>query len=678
MISQQRFFETLFEDTKGYIEIRTIDREGKVKQSWFEIEEIRRLLYELKKPYYLRTNVYFGVCARDSQEGKEKNVKQVNCLWVDIDAKNIKEKEAIKKNLETFLPEPSIIVSSGNGYHCYWLLDKPEMVNNQEDINRLKGYNKGLVEELKADKGIDLSRVLRVPDTKNLKDPENILKVKIVKSDIEVRYSLKSLSRFFRKIEQPGIKELELDKKSLDIIPDRFWKILEENTRTKETWEGKRKDLKDNTKSGYDMSLASLLMPYNFKDNELLAILRESESGKGKKGSFPYLKLTIGKAKAQYEKRKNKEQLNRAKAKLESQDSKKKEKKIRIEEAVDRFIEEQGFNDYELYKKKFEPKQFWVSKGLIPKRGFVFLAGHKARGKSTLAILLCLKLTIGNCTFLKDFEIKERPKKILYWYAENIEEEIQKIRRTQQKSLGIKLTKEQHNKLFWLKRKRLDLSNRDSLTLIKGIVEKINPDIIILDTLHRFMVGLDQNKIQTADKLFDTLEDIKPDCLWFLISHLRKPSKQNTGDTIYNVIGSSSLVNDCDTVIIMSRAHKRRAETREDRLSSKIEFTVKRARIVDPIFVKLNEETRSLEVTTAGEIASQKAVTEKELCKFIKKQYEGAEATGGQIAKDAMKKFGISEGRVYQLLKDAQDMSLITHTKPKGKKKGGMYHVLYW
>jgi hypothetical protein len=676
MISQQRFFETLFEDTKGYIEIRTIDNEGKVKQSWYKTEEIRKLVRELRKPQYLRTNVYFGVCARDSQEGKEKNVCQVNCFWIDIDAKNIKEKGAIKKKLDVFLPEPSIIVSSGRGYHCYWLLKKPEKIKSQEDIDRLKGFNRGLAQELRADtQAIDLSRVLRVPDTKNLKDPKNILMVRIVKSNPETRYSLKKLSRFFVKVEKIEIDKINIDQVE---IPERFYQVMSDTPKLEKTWQGKRPDLKDQTRSGYDMSLASQLVRFGFSTSEIASILRNFLHGKRTDAQGDYLEWTIGKAKREYEERKNKKQTIRGNTNLKPQDSKSQKEEERIKEAVDRFLEEEGLDDYDLYQKEFELEQFWVSNGLIPKRGFVLLAGHKGRGKSTLAIQLCLKLMIGNCTFLKDFKIKESPGKILYWYAENADAEIKKIRRAQQENLGIKLTKEQHNKLIWLKRKRLDLKNRDSLTLIKGIVEKINPDIIILDTLHRFMVGLDQDKIQTADKLFDTLEDIKPDCLWFLISHLRKPSKQDIGDTIYNVIGSSSLVNNSDVVMIMSRGHKRRAETREDRLRSKIEFTMKRARILEPIFVKLNEETRSLEVTTAGEIASQKAVSEKDLCKFIKKEFEGAEATGREIEEKAKAKFGISKSRIYQLLKDAQDMELMTYTKPKGKKKGGMYHALYW
>jgi len=82
-----------------------------------------------------------------------------------------------------------------------------------------------------------------------------------------------------------------------DEIPDRLWRVLDEDKKLKVTWEGKRKDLKDKTRSGYDMALANLLMPYNFSDSEIAAILRASPSGKGKDATRQYLSLTIGKTK---------------------------------------------------------------------------------------------------------------------------------------------------------------------------------------------------------------------------------------------------------------------------------------------------------------------------------------------------------------------------------------------
>ena len=560
MITQKQFFEILFKDTKGYIEIRTI-LEGKVKQSWYEIEEINRLLYELKKPSFLKTNVYFGVCARGSQEGKEKNVCQVNCLWVDIDAKNIKEKEVIKKKLEAFKPEPSIIVSSGNGYHCYWLLDKSEMINSQEEIDRLKGYNKGLAAELRADKTFDLSRVLRVPGTKNLKDPENILMVRIVKSNPEIKYSLKSLSRFFRKIEQSGIKELELDKESLNIIPDRFWNILDENTKIRNTWKGERKDLKDNTKSGYDMSLAMLLMPYQFKDSEFLAILRESESGKGKKASLAYLKLTIGKAKGQYEKRKKELEQPKGDLSLRGAGTQEKKKKKRI------FI-----TGRQLIEEKVKELPAPIGKGFLVPERYTILAASDGEGKTLFCTQLTLSVITG-ITFLDFFPIS-KPVKVLYFCGENSRADIkakiefQKIEI--EEILGRDITKELDKNFILVEPININFFlNPKDKTELHGWLDDHKPDIVIFDPLADFISSQRSLSDDTLARItIKTLTGLaqKYKCFPVITTHLKKEAiNPKTGrsivtlDNVWDFVhGSRYWLNSAAAQIIMIRANLQR------------------------------------------------------------------------------------------------------------------------
>lgn len=304
---RKSFFETLFDKSRGYIEIRTIEK-GKVRQLWFKTSDIDVLLKELEKPHFKKVNVYFGVCPRGITRGTEKDVCQVNCLWVDLDSKNRENKRAVKKRLDDFDPEPSIIVNSGNGYHIYWLFDKMEDINSEEDILRIKGFNKGLAEELKGDKGIDLSRILRVPGTKNMKDPKETLAVTIIKFEPQIRYSLKGqfLARFKRDIDNNKIERIEVKKDNpASDIPDRLFVILSEHTKIMQTWTGQRKDLKDTSRSGYDMALANLLMPFDFTDSELISIFRDFEFGKGKDATRQYLDLTIGKAKGSWKQKKS-------------------------------------------------------------------------------------------------------------------------------------------------------------------------------------------------------------------------------------------------------------------------------------------------------------------------------------------------------------------------------------
>jgi len=301
----KEFFQALFEGTTGYIEIRTIRDSKKVKQYFYPCTEIDHLVTHLtndNQPYFEDANVYFGVCSRKKKQGKEKDVGEIKCLWVDLDCKTKKGRKEVLKKVKEFELSPSIIVSSGHGLHCYWLLNRPYPINNNKDKVNAKGYLKGLALVLGGDNTFDLSRILRVPGTKNVKDPDKPLPVEILEFNPTRRYKLDEFRGFKVEIEDV-VTTIDI---SLDEIPDRFWRILEENKKLKATWKGRRNDFKDTSRSAYDMSLANLLMPYNFSDSEIAAILKTSESGKGKDAKPQYLILTIAKARKQWERRKNK------------------------------------------------------------------------------------------------------------------------------------------------------------------------------------------------------------------------------------------------------------------------------------------------------------------------------------------------------------------------------------
>lgn len=291
----KEFFQALFEGTEGYIEIRPIDCKKKVKQHFYSITDIDRLIADLASDslsYFKDTNVYFGVCPRRERKGKEENVRQLNALWVDIDCETMKEKVKALKKLERFELPASIIVSSGHGLHCYWLLNELYLIENRENKLTAKGYLKGLALALNADSTFDLSRILRVPGTKNLKNPHNPLPVEIIEFNTSRRYELSKFEQYKVNVEEVrGEIEVTLDK-----IPDRFWRVLEEKEKLRATWEGKRPDLKDPTRSAYDMSLADLSASYGFSKGQIAAILTAAPYNEKKRLTRKYLSHTIAKA----------------------------------------------------------------------------------------------------------------------------------------------------------------------------------------------------------------------------------------------------------------------------------------------------------------------------------------------------------------------------------------------
>ena len=296
----KKFFGTLFKGSEGYIELRTINNDD-VRQFFYHTNQIDRLVSHLfNDDLFKNTNTYFGVSPRAKKQGKEEYVKQVNCLWADLDCKGEKERQERLQKLKNFKLPPSIIVNSGHGYHVYWLLSQPYLIKTNQDKLDIKGYIKGLSIALNGDRTFDLSRILRVPGSKNIKDPDNLLPVEILEFKPALRYKLTEFEQFEVDVEDV---RLTVDI-SPDEIPDRFWRILGEDSKLKTTWEGKRTNLKDDTRSGYDMALANLLIPYGFSDSEIAAILKDSPSGKGQDAKPQYLSYTIGKARASWNKNK--------------------------------------------------------------------------------------------------------------------------------------------------------------------------------------------------------------------------------------------------------------------------------------------------------------------------------------------------------------------------------------
>ena len=151
-----QFMEAIFAGASDYIEIREIDQDGKVKQRFFRVEELR----DYKPP--IDKNVYFGVYGRSVKDGSAKSCTSTGALWADYDdGRSLPEvKDSIAR---AGLPEPSTTVNSGHGFHCYWLLTE----RTTKDVTSLL---RAIVDKTGADpKPTDRARVMRLPGTMNVK-----------------------------------------------------------------------------------------------------------------------------------------------------------------------------------------------------------------------------------------------------------------------------------------------------------------------------------------------------------------------------------------------------------------------------------------------------------------------------------------------------------------------------
>jgi len=160
-------------------------------------------------------NVYVGVHPahtrrRTHERARVSDIVVINCLFADLDAKQWGgEKEHTRAHIESLDVKPSVIVDSGGGYHCYWLLAEPFIIGNDADRERAKRAQANWVAFVGGDPGAkDLARVLRVPGTLNHKyNPPRA--VEIVRADFERVYSLAELETAAHRAEEKPMLKTE-------------------------------------------------------------------------------------------------------------------------------------------------------------------------------------------------------------------------------------------------------------------------------------------------------------------------------------------------------------------------------------------------------------------------------------------------------------------------------------
>lgn len=189
--SRREFLEKIFHNADGYIEIREI------RNKIVERRDFHKSIDEIADKDY-STNTYFGVCPRKEKGGGADSVGCVMALWSDLDCgpgKDFPSQSEAMKRVSSFEYEPSIVVSSGNGIHPYWLLREPVAPDTVTE-----GILKGVSKHLGADMACaEFARVMRLPDTVNDKSSP-VKKCEVLKLT-DLRYNLSDFDGYAEKID---------------------------------------------------------------------------------------------------------------------------------------------------------------------------------------------------------------------------------------------------------------------------------------------------------------------------------------------------------------------------------------------------------------------------------------------------------------------------------------------
>lgn len=146
---------------------------------WWPTGEADRIVLDPEE------DLYFGVHPSTVRKGPrertlEEDIAALNCLYADIDSKDFDDSKAkAAVHVKQLSPKPSVIVDSGGGYHCYWLLDKPFVLNTPFKRGIAQNLQERWVFRVGGDGAVhDLARILRIPGTLNHKyDPPRPIRV---------------------------------------------------------------------------------------------------------------------------------------------------------------------------------------------------------------------------------------------------------------------------------------------------------------------------------------------------------------------------------------------------------------------------------------------------------------------------------------------------------------------
>lgn len=164
-------------------------------------------------------NVFYQVCLQKDfpdfgKRGASNTALAMPGLWLDIDVKTPEkpyrpdtQDEALRFVNDELPILPTMVISSGYGYHVYYLFNEPWIFKNDNERNQGKDLNHNLFlyvngiadkHDWKFDNVSDLARILRIPGTLNFKRDKQ-KQVTVVDYADKNRFSPDELTEFLDK-----------------------------------------------------------------------------------------------------------------------------------------------------------------------------------------------------------------------------------------------------------------------------------------------------------------------------------------------------------------------------------------------------------------------------------------------------------------------------------------------
>jgi hypothetical protein len=326
--SALKFLDFIFADVVGgYVEFRFFGAGPKPKvvdQSAYRLLPLEHEWVEQEiLPRSGRQMITVGPAPRfqapqRGKAGKDQDDCQVSCVWADLDFKQYQNGAMdVVRRIADFPLRPSVVINSGYGRHVYFVFRTPLQANSLPLWDKII---RGLRDALDSDATINLSRVMRLPGTLNIKYPDAAVMCELNEEDsswlryhpdevvdaIEQVNTLKrsgpavALQSLDAKLPADGTVSLgDLHRRN---VPYDLKVAIVSGKRTIRTGVNAGRDDDD---SARDFWIACSLLERGFGIEEIKAVFRQHPHGCGSKWAQKqhgekYLDLTVNKAVARY------------------------------------------------------------------------------------------------------------------------------------------------------------------------------------------------------------------------------------------------------------------------------------------------------------------------------------------------------------------------------------------
>jgi len=184
-VEQIRQYVACVYDPDDWAEIRALHsvRKGDVNKLWSRAKDLPALVEQLQAANNAGWNIYVGPNGRKGENlSGDENVATFRVLFVDFDhieADGAGPSEIALSRIDAAkLPQPTLVIFSGHGIHCYWRLTSPI------EEKRWRDLQERLNQTLGADPKIrNPERIMRVVGLLNLKDSAKPVECFIVQAD---------------------------------------------------------------------------------------------------------------------------------------------------------------------------------------------------------------------------------------------------------------------------------------------------------------------------------------------------------------------------------------------------------------------------------------------------------------------------------------------------------------